>query len=65
MEYLQLHLISQTQAVAMRLNRRFIGADINLGSIQTTTKRLLNVSETILTEGFDKRPCIKAEQQQA
>ena len=41
-----------TQAVAMRLNRRFIGADINLGSIQTTTKRLLNVSETILTEGY-------------
>ena len=30
-----------TQAVAMRLGRRFIGADINLGAIQTTTKRLL------------------------
>ncbi|MGF1849354.1 DNA methyltransferase [Vibrio lentus] len=29
-----------TQAVASKLNRRFIGADINLGSIQTTTKRL-------------------------
>lgn len=29
-----------TQAVAMRLGRRFIGADINLGAIQTTTKRL-------------------------
>lgn len=29
-----------TQASAMRLNRRFIGADINLGAIQTTTKRL-------------------------
>ncbi|HBC3496321.1 TPA: site-specific DNA-methyltransferase [Vibrio parahaemolyticus] len=29
-----------TQAVAHKLNRRFIGADINLGSIQTTTKRL-------------------------
>ena len=29
-----------TQAVALRLGRRFIGADINLGAIQTTTKRL-------------------------
>ena len=34
-----------TQAVAMRLGRRFIGADINLGSIQTTTKRLIGVAE--------------------
>lgn len=33
-----------TQAVAMKLGRRFIGADINLGSIQTTTKRLINVA---------------------
>lgn len=32
-----------TQAVAMKLGRRFIGADINLGSVQTTTKRLLNI----------------------
>lgn len=30
-----------TQAVAMKLGRRFLGADINLGSIQTTTARLL------------------------
>lgn len=30
-----------TQNVAMKLGRRFIGADINLGAIQTTTKRLL------------------------
>lgn len=29
-----------TQAVAMKLGRRFIGADINMGAIQTTTKRL-------------------------
>ncbi len=29
-----------TQAVANRLNRKFIGSDINLGAIQTTTKRL-------------------------
>lgn len=32
-----------TQAVAMKLNRRFIGADINLGAIQTTTKRILDI----------------------
>lgn len=32
------------QAVAMKLGRRFIGADINLGAIQTTTKRLLSVA---------------------
>lgn len=33
-----------TQAVAMKLGRRFIGADINIGAIQTTTKRLLSVA---------------------
>ncbi len=33
-----------TQAVAMKLGRRFLGADINLGAIQTTTKRLLKVA---------------------
>lgn len=32
-----------TQAVAMKFGRRFIGADINLGAVQTTTKRLLNI----------------------
>lgn len=32
-----------TQAIAMKLGRRFIGADINLGAVETTTKRLLNV----------------------
>lgn len=36
-----------TQAVAMKLGRRFIGADINLGSIQTTTKRLLGVAKDL------------------
>lgn len=34
-----------TQAVAMKLGRRFIGADINLGAVQTTTKRLLNIQQ--------------------
>lgn len=33
-----------TQAVAMKLGRRFIGADINLGAIQTTTKRLIGIA---------------------
>ena len=36
-----------TAAVAMRLGRRFIGADINLGAIQTTTKRLLSVAKEL------------------
>lgn len=35
-----------TQAVAMKLGRRFIGADINLGAIQTTTKRLINIANS-------------------
>ena len=36
-----------TQAVAMKLGRKFIGADINLGAIQTTTKRLINVASEL------------------
>lgn len=36
-----------TQAVAMRLGRRFLGADINIGSIQTTSKRLIKLSKEI------------------
>lgn len=36
-----------TQAVSMKLGRRFIGADINLGAIQTTTKRLLSVAKEL------------------
>jgi len=42
-----------TQAVAMKLGRRFIGADINLGAIQTTTKRLLSAAQE-LAEQEDK-----------
>lgn len=34
-----------TQAVAMKLGRRFIGADINLAAIQTTTKRLIYIGD--------------------
>ena len=32
-----------TQVVALKNNRRFIGADINLGAIQTTTRRLVEI----------------------
>ena len=47
-----------TQTVAMRLGRRFIGADINMGSINTSIKRLCNearkLNETVpLEEGVD------------
>lgn len=43
-----------TQAVAMKLGRRFIGADINLGAIQTTTKRLISLAPKL--EGSDQEP---------
>lgn len=33
-----------TQAVAVKLGRRFIGCDINLGAIETTVKRLIQVA---------------------
>ena len=36
-----------TQAAAMKLGRRFIGADINLGAVEITTKRLLTLAEEI------------------
>lgn len=36
-----------TQSVAMKTGRKFIGADINLGAIQTTTKRLINIANDI------------------
>ncbi len=41
-----------TQAVAMKLGRRFIGADINLGAVQTTTKRLLSVASEFQAKPF-------------
>lgn len=43
-----------TQAVAMKLGRRFIGADINLGAIQTTTKRLISVSQELSQRTLDE-----------
>lgn len=36
-----------TQSVAMKLGRKYIGADINLGAIQTTTKRLINIEKEL------------------
>jgi DNA modification methylase len=39
-----------TQAMAMKLGRRFIGADINLGAIQTTTKRLISIATELEPE---------------
>ena len=36
-----------TQEVAMKLGRRFIGADINLGAVEITTKRLLSLAAEI------------------
>ncbi len=39
-----------TQAVAMKLGRRFIGADINLGAIDTTVKRLSKVAKELQSQ---------------
>jgi len=36
-----------TQAVAMKMGRKFIGADINLGAIETTVKRLNSIKDEI------------------
>ncbi len=44
-----------TQAVAMKLGRRFIGADINLGAVQTTTKRLLSIMKNNSREFFGEK----------
>jgi adenine-specific DNA-methyltransferase len=39
-----------TLCAAQKLGRRFIGADINLAAIQTTTKRLVNATNPIQAE---------------
>jgi adenine-specific DNA-methyltransferase len=44
-----------TQAVAMKLGRRFIGADINLGAVQITTKRLLEIASEINKENKQQK----------
>lgn len=48
-----------TQTVAMKLGRRFIGADINLGAIQTTTKRLIARAKEISSDStlFSEQKC--------
>jgi adenine-specific DNA-methyltransferase len=47
-----------TQAAAARLGRRFIGADINLGAIQTTTKRLIGLAEELRKKPLeDEKKC--------
>lgn len=50
-----------TMAVAQKLGRRFIGADINLGAIQTATKRLLKIVDayknTTLSEDEEYKAC--------
>jgi len=43
-----------TQAVSMKLGRKFIGADINLGAIQIATKRLLNLGNLLKGELQEK-----------
>ena len=43
-----------TQAVAMKLGRRFLGADINMGAIQTTTKRLINRARELNCQSTDQ-----------
>ena len=42
-----------TQAVAMKLGRRFLGADINLGAIQTTAKRLIGIAQDLSQQTLD------------
>ena len=46
-----------TQAVSYKYGRRFIGSDINLGSIQTAIKRILNLQKEITS--VDYGPIIK------
>jgi len=41
-----------TQAVSCKYGRRYIGNDINLGAIQTTTKRLLNIHADTKAPGY-------------
>lgn len=41
-----------TQAVSMKLGRRFLGTDINLGSVQLTTKRLIDIERSITASDY-------------
>ena len=49
-----------TQAAAMKMGRRFIGADINLGAIQTTTKRLISIAKELDSEAKSLLPVVDA-----
>ncbi len=42
-----------TQAAAMKRGRRFIGADINLGAIQTTSKRLIESAGEVRQQSIE------------
>jgi adenine-specific DNA-methyltransferase len=42
-----------TQSVATSLGRRFLGADVNLGAVQTTTKRLINLADELRLKLLD------------
>lgn len=42
-----------TQAASMRLGRRFLGADVNLGAVQLATKRLLDIALTPVQQSLD------------
>lgn len=44
-----------TMAAALKLGRRFVGADINMGAIQITTKRLLNDVQEVNSNIFDSK----------
>src|SRR5574341_1024542 len=52
-----------TQVAALKLGRRFIGADINLGAIQITVKRLLELSQEL--DGNARQPDLFAEKDQS
>lgn len=54
-----------TQAVAMKLGRRFIGADINLGAIQTTTKRLIGIQKDLEAQAADAASTLDIEGEDA
>lgn len=45
-----------TQTVAMKLGRRFIGADINMGAIDTTVKRLVKIQKELTVQIPDESP---------
>lgn len=45
-----------TQDAAFQLGRRFIGADINLGAVQTTTKRLIGLLDNAPRLGEANQP---------